>query len=395
MSKVIIWDPLERMLLGIAIGILFMTGVFFLIKMGKQEEHQGKRMMLGFGLFYILFAIRNIFIFMSDFYYLGTFRYGAFFGQIDQYYPLHEIYLSLAHTFVSLSFISLLFGLESYYKKSRFIFTMIESSVIIIIIIAPFELEQILISPYTPYVAIVCIIIIYDMVKKSSSELKAIGFFFFNSFACIMLGIIITYPDFKTMNVMPLFSGSLFFLLACVFIFLPLALNVEKLTKTMNYYLFSIIIGGTVSFLAVIINIFSNFNLISKLFTVFTVFFIIFFYVKTYPLIKAQITYSGNEDILKVFIKTSRVTEEEVTVSKEKRTCLICKNKLQGRIFICGSCGAYYCNKCSKALENAENICWVCETPLDGSRPQRAIQEDKSDADIEKEISSIHKKIIK
>jgi len=36
---------------------------------------------------------------------------------------------------------------------------------------------------------------------------------------------------------------------------------------------------------------------------------------------------------------------------------------------VCPECDALYCIKCSNALSDLENACWVCETPFDESRP--------------------------
>jgi hypothetical protein len=44
-------------------------------------------------------------------------------------------------------------------------------------------------------------------------------------------------------------------------------------------------------------------------------------------------------------IKPPRITEEEVSVSKENKICLVCKGKVGGFNFICTECGAFYCMK--------------------------------------------------
>jgi hypothetical protein len=68
--------------------------------------------------------------------------------------------------------------------------------------------------------------------------------------------------------------------------------------------------------------------------------------------------------------RRAEITEEEVSISKEKKICLVCKSAL-GRfnIYLCIECGALYCEKCAKALSTLENTCWVCETPFDESKP--------------------------
>jgi hypothetical protein len=63
------------------------------------------------------------------------------------------------------------------------------------------------------------------------------------------------------------------------------------------------------------------------------------------------------------------ITEEEVTFHREKKTCLICKGKIGGFNFICSDCEVLYCLKCSEMLANTENACWVCNAPIDKSKP--------------------------
>jgi hypothetical protein len=94
-------------------------------------------------------------------------------------------------------------------------------------------------------------------------------------------------------------------------------------------------------------------------------------------------------DILGVFLKPQKVTEEEVTVSKEKKICLVCKGKV-GRfdIFLCPDCNALYCSKCSNALIDLENACWACETAIDESKPVKIEEKQRVDS----KIADKHKK---
>ncbi len=74
------------------------------------------------------------------------------------------------------------------------------------------------------------------------------------------------------------------------------------------------------------------------------------------------------------FVKPQMLTEEEVSISKEKKICLVCKGKVKGyNVFICSDCDTIYCQTCARALENLENACWVCDTPFDESKPSKAI----------------------
>jgi len=77
------------------------------------------------------------------------------------------------------------------------------------------------------------------------------------------------------------------------------------------------------------------------------------------------------EGLFRLSKRPAEITEEEVTVSKEKKICLVCKGKALRFIFICPDCETIYCEKCALTLSNLENACWVCETPFDESKPVR------------------------
>jgi predicted amidophosphoribosyltransferase len=103
---------------------------------------------------------------------------------------------------------------------------------------------------------------------------------------------------------------------------------------------------------------------------------------------KSEQTIERIEEIpnaLSAFAKPQRITEEEVSISKEKRICLVCKNKLSKHIYLCSECGAFYCLKCSEALSNLENECWVCSFPFNESKPSKPYEKEESE---EKEVVS-------
>ena len=78
------------------------------------------------------------------------------------------------------------------------------------------------------------------------------------------------------------------------------------------------------------------------------------------------------------------ITEEEVSISKEKKICLVCKGKVGGFSFICDECGAFYCDNCAKAMINLENTCWACNTAIDPTKPAKPYENDKEGIKLKK-----------
>ena len=80
------------------------------------------------------------------------------------------------------------------------------------------------------------------------------------------------------------------------------------------------------------------------------------------------------------FVKPDFIDNDELTLYKERKICLVCKGDATGfEVYICTDCGILYCLKCAKALSNLENICWACNTPIDKSKPIKPLEKAKED----------------
>ena len=69
------------------------------------------------------------------------------------------------------------------------------------------------------------------------------------------------------------------------------------------------------------------------------------------------------------------ITEEKVAISKETKICLVCRGEVLRFTYIC-ECGAIYCDKCARAVSNLENVCWVCDAPIDYLKPVKPKEEE-------------------
>lgn len=75
------------------------------------------------------------------------------------------------------------------------------------------------------------------------------------------------------------------------------------------------------------------------------------------------------DGLFRLIKRPNVITEEEVSISKEKKICLVCKGKVLSFSFICPECETFYCENCVKAIIGMENTCWACNKPLDESKP--------------------------
>ena len=85
-----------------------------------------------------------------------------------------------------------------------------------------------------------------------------------------------------------------------------------------------------------------------------------------------------------LYTRPNQITEEEVIFHIEKKICLVCKKEILKFTYICPKCEIFYCMNCGQALTNLENACWVCNTPIDESKPSKSFDVDLVIYDLEK-----------
>lgn len=92
------------------------------------------------------------------------------------------------------------------------------------------------------------------------------------------------------------------------------------------------------------------------------------------------------ESLFRLYERPLQISEEEVIFHRDRKICLVCKGSVIRVSYICPKCNALYCLNCSEVLSNQENMCWVCNEPLDESKPT------KPHKIIYKELNGIKKK---
>ncbi len=92
----------------------------------------------------------------------------------------------------------------------------------------------------------------------------------------------------------------------------------------------------------------------------------------------ARLNEHVNGQFMKKITKMERVAEEEVTVYKDLKTCLICKGSVGGfNIYVCPTCSSIYCKTCAEAVIEIENACWTCESSIDEARPSKPFEQEE------------------
>jgi len=389
-----IWDPLERLLWGIAITLLIFCGIFYFRKGRQNENVKDKILFYGFTFFFICLAISRFFEYLSDFFIIGSFKNFTFYGDYDNIDPQYNLFYKLSEIVFEIQFIILFLAFEVNIKRTKGIITIIQIILVSLLIIVPVDSKMFytVIAVTFIYSCTVTLFVLFFFTKASKLEFKAIGAFLILSAMLFGISEILSFWQIKELNTVPLIISPLFYILGAFIGMFPITSNPERFSRFIHYWDFSSIVNIIIVVILEIFFISTGFPL-SFIFGLNWFFLLIV--VLQYHIIKdiksqkvgimKQDSLDISPNILEMFTKPQKITEEEVSVSKERRICLVCKGKLARQMYICPYCGSFYCKKCSNTLTNLENACWVCNAPFDESKPVKVTTEpEKLDVEIEK-----------
>jgi hypothetical protein len=386
-------SPLSTFLKGIAVLLLIICGIIYIYSAKKREKSKENLIIYGFGFFFFIYAIFCTLLgFLIPFQLNLVYRDGIFYGNLENPTKLFYIFHKLT---VIVFFIGTGMGLhamERVVKKTKYCLTISNVIILIVDLILPWELHL----EYYTFLMFINLINFYIMMillaKWSSIEFKAIAIIMIGGMSFLALGPMLMTLEILSLNFFPLYLGPIIIIIGCLVTVSPMIIKPKSFSGSLSYWY----IIGFMQFLIIISwAMFSVLFLPFQLKIMFTIiaFVNIFFISKIIKDIKSQqsidivstekITETPSLDFLKTFSKPERISEEEVTISKEKRICLVCKGKISGHTYVCLECETFYCNKCYNALTNLENACWACETQFDVSKPVKSFEKEEELEEIE------------
>jgi hypothetical protein len=229
--------------------------------------------------------------------------------------------------------------------------------------------------------------VLYFLTKWSRPEFKAVSAMISVGYGLIVLGTGLF------SQIIPFFLEPVLIMVGTIFFLLPTIISPDILSQKKYYWYIAFAFLETEVVVACIITIF-YYSIEQVMFTLgFTIGLSIIVYliikdviVKPETVALEEEKAESNKDILGMFTKPKALTEEEVSVSKEKKICLVCKGNIAGINFVCFECGTLYCNKCYNALINLENACWACDNALDESTPVKLSKEKEPEMIIQEDI---------
>ncbi|MFX1390870.1 MAG: hypothetical protein ACFE9Z_12470 [Promethearchaeota archaeon] len=364
---------------GITFALYFVCVCLYLYRGRERETFHEKIIYFGFSLYILFFGLTRLFAVLLDLSFDGFYIDLVFYGDMSIINFETGLFTRLINISASLSVIMLTLTFELYLRKTRYFLSVISIIFALITIIAPLDISNLaaLLSSFILNTISFCSLI-YIFTKWTQIEYKSFSALLFCGFINIGIGAFFQNPELKQANFMPVEFSPILVILSAIFFMTPLLIKVKYLRYTITFWTsIGIYCVGLVSILMIIILLqgvaityifIGLFNLIL---------FGLFFYntLKVLKSEKEQIEKSEIPDVLGMFDRPKRITELEVSISKEKKICLVCKGKVFGITFLCRDCEAFYCQKCYIALTQLENVCWACNNVLDETKPVKLSKE--------------------
>lgn len=223
---------------------------------------------------------------------------------------------------------------EKAFKNTKYIPALISLSTIVTIVFF-IDINEIL----TYINVIIVILILYWFYKNSSKEFQIITIFFYLGMIVIIVGGLFNWRRFREIYAIPPTYGYFVTILGVIMITIPLLIEPEKFTrskilKPVNVWILILIIMSTLLPLSILtlINTEVSSQLDAFIMIVSTIFVCIILIMISLRNIRKHMkkeeipkTEADSPDLMKIFTKPQKLTEEEVSISKEKKVCLVCK----------------------------------------------------------------------
>jgi len=388
MADVIIISAFDIYLIGIATLLTFITAIRYFGLAKRKENPNEKSINKAYAWIFVFLTIYLILLTLSFFYLETKYVDHIFRGNFDNPSLIYMWIIKGAYISHFAAFIYYYYTYEKIVNKRIHLATFGCILIIILIIFLPYELA------IYQFNAIVFAInglyffhTLFTLMKKSQRELRAATSFIILGTWFMAISLIFMSPGVMRLGYTPILIFPVVFIIGTFLCMSPTVFKPEFFSRNIKYwYLFSIILIGTMA-ITLIYNV--TFYYAIEYF-IMALIFLIYFVVECVILIRfikreEFLGVKGDTGVKGIFTKPEKVTEEEVSISKEKKICLVCKGKvLRNNIYLCPECSTFYCLKCSEALSNLENACWVCETPFDESKPVKPF---KKEEEIDVEIS--------
>ncbi|MFX1394351.1 MAG: hypothetical protein ACFFAH_12360 [Promethearchaeota archaeon] len=387
MADITVISVFDVYLIGIATILTLITAIQYFGLAKRKGNINEKSILKAYASVFVIFTIYLILLNFSFLSLDGKYVNHIYWGSYENPSLIFVWLTKFTLIFFYLALIFYFYTYEKILNKKIYIATISCILIIILIIILPYEFVFYQLTPITfGIIGLYFMHTLFKLIKWSKRELRADTSFIIlgNWFMGIFMGYMS--PAFMRLGVTPIIIFPVFLIIGILLCIFPTVFKPEFFSRNINYwYLFSIIIISVqlLSLIYTLIEAGLNFYILTPL-------ILLFFWIIECGIL---IRFIKREKVLGVkdgigikgiFTKPEKISEEEVSVSKEKKICLVCKGKLGRYMFMCPDCNAFYCENCVRTLSDLENMCWVCDTPFDESKPVKPLEKEEQEVIVEK-----------
>ncbi len=371
--EVIVWSVFDIFLLGCAIILLIISSLRYFSLSRLKEDVRERKILNAFAL---LFVGLSTYLFLTylSFVFLGmSYENFLFKGPLIELPPLYAWLTKIAMAFFFTSLLPFFIASEKIYNSRLHLASLLLIVIILTILIGPFEFVFFQFQPIIFSIAALYFIhSLFKLIKWSQRELRAA-----TSFILIgnwFIGVFVGYMSPASMQLgnTPILIYPLSIIVGILVSIAPTFIDPNVFSRRIRYwYFFTFTILGFQILSLIYTLIISGFSeyLASP------IILFIFFSIECFFLINYLKKEDPSENTTEIrwmqgiFTRPLTISEEEISVSKERNTCLTCKKELRRSMYLCPTCKVFYCLSCVDTLSNNENLCWVCNTPFDENKP--------------------------
>ncbi|MFX0101167.1 MAG: hypothetical protein ACFFCS_16450 [Candidatus Hodarchaeota archaeon] len=393
MVETIVFDPINRTLLGVVMTLLIINSWSYITKAKLREKTNERRILIGYAFMFLGFLVNQIFYFISNLAIPGKYIGHVFLVDYGSRTPLYELSRKLGNLANSFGTSLYLLMFEYVARRTKFIISILNFLSVIAIFFLPFDLSIFLATIIlTPIQLLQVVVTIILFIKWSRLEFKVIaslqllGLLFF-----VSAGIFAS-NEVRSLQTVPLFLPPLFTVTGCLIFLIQNTINPKNYSQTLKYFIgVGILSAILLGFLITLVTIALEFGYVIIFISISL--FASYAYLKIFMMIRKQkpsiltpspTTNEMKVDVLEAFAKRKLVTEEEVLFHKERKICIVCKSHVERRSYICPGCDGLYCLNCSEALSNLDNSCWSCNTAFDPTKPVLSTKEEDDTTTVDK-----------
>lgn len=310
----IINGPIERILSGFMLALLIITGLQYLKRSRKREDSKERLILLGFAYYFMALVISMTIHIFSEYAVPGTYINHIYYGDYSKSSSSYYILVMISRYVYAIGAAILIFTFELTIKKTKYILTLIQGILIILIIISPFNLAYILIIYVLGVLSsfIIVSFLLY-MAKWSKFEFKLISSLLLLGFEFIVFGLVFGNPDIKRMNFFPVFLSPLSIIIGTVICLSPTFINPRIYTQSSKFWF-------RINTIFIIFVIFMEFIFIYYRFPIYLCIahliyatFVIYTFIRIERIVKSQKNEIINmkfSNLLSVFAKDGEVIEK-------------------------------------------------------------------------------------